>query len=105
MFAHWSSASVARGALLAQVLDRAIDDPVELVEDLLARRLAPAVVEQLGEERAARYLHKFHPWYLSRLGEPRSTLAELQCANRLEDQRVILRNLRYHAAPLASRAA
>ena len=28
-------------------------------------------VEHLGAERAARYLRKFHPWYLARLVEPR----------------------------------
>src|SRR4051812_23111503 len=43
-------AQVARGPLLAQVLDRAIDHPVELVEDLRARRLALPLVEQLGEQ-------------------------------------------------------
>src|SRR3954470_15563694 len=41
---------VASGALLAEMLDRAVDDPVELVEDLLARGLALPLVEQLGEQ-------------------------------------------------------
>jgi tRNA-dihydrouridine synthase B len=62
-------------------------------------------VDHLGAERAARYLRKFHPWYLARLGEPASTQAALQCAENLDEQREILRGLRYHAAPLASRAA
>jgi tRNA-dihydrouridine synthase B len=62
-------------------------------------------VEHLGPERAARYLRKFHPWYLARLAAPASTQAALQCAEDLHQQREILRGLRYHAAPLASRAA
>jgi nifR3 family TIM-barrel protein len=61
--------------------------------------------EHLGPERAARYLRKFHPWYLARLGEPASTQADLQRAEGLEQQREILGGLRYHAAPLATRAA
>jgi tRNA-dihydrouridine synthase B len=61
--------------------------------------------EHLGPERAARYLRKFHPWYLARLGEPASTQADLQRAEGLEQQREILRGLRYHAPPLATRAA
>jgi tRNA-dihydrouridine synthase B len=62
-------------------------------------------VEHLGPERAARYLRKFHPWYLARLGEPASTQAALQRAEDLDEQREILLGLRYHAAPLATRAA
>jgi tRNA-dihydrouridine synthase B len=109
---HTGAAAVmlARGSLgnpwlFAQLLDDRQGEPTreEILDEL--DWVVDRAVEHLGEERAARYLHKFHPWYLSRLGEPRSTLAELQCANRLEDQRVLLRNLRYHAAPLASRAA
>ena len=62
-------------------------------------------VEHLGPERAARYLRKFHPWYLARLSASGSTQAALQCAEDLQRQREILRKLRYHAAPLATRAA
>jgi tRNA-dihydrouridine synthase B len=62
-------------------------------------------VEHLGPERAARYLRKFHPWYLARLGEPASTQAALQRAEDLDEQREILLGLRYHPAPLATRAA
>ena len=40
-------------------------------------------VEHLGPERAARYLRKFHPWYLARLSAPASTQAALQCAEDL----------------------
>jgi len=36
--------------------------------------------EHLGEERAARYLRKFYPWYLERCGGRRALLDELQRA-------------------------
>jgi tRNA-dihydrouridine synthase B len=35
-------------------------------------------VEHLGAERAARYLRKFYPWYLPRLGLNRTEIARLQ---------------------------
>jgi tRNA-dihydrouridine synthase B len=101
---------LARGSLgnpwlFEQVLgardaDPAVDEVLEEWGWVLDR-----AEEHLGADRAARYLRKFHPWYLSRLGEPRSTLTELHCANSLEEQRDVLRKLRYHAPPLASRAA
>ena len=108
---HTGAAAVmlARGSLgnpwlFAQLLeDRGEPTREEVLDEL--DWIVDRAVEHLGEDRAARYLRKFHPWYLSRLGEPRSTQAELQCANDLEEQREILRNLRYHAPPLARRAA
>ena len=36
--------------------------------------------EHLGEERAARYLRKFYPWYVPRLGLPAQAERELQQA-------------------------
>ena len=42
---------------------------------------------------------------LSQDDKPASTQAALQRAENLDRQREILRGLRYHAAPLASRAA
>jgi nifR3 family TIM-barrel protein len=109
---HTGAAAVmlARGSLgnpwlFAQLLDDERGEPTrdEILDEL--DWVVARAVEHLGEERAARYLRKFHPWYLSRLGEPRSALAALQCANGLEEQREILLNLRYHAPPLATRAA
>jgi hypothetical protein len=35
-------------------------------------------VEHLGEERAGRYLRKFYPWYLERMGLSRSVLKRTQ---------------------------
>jgi tRNA-dihydrouridine synthase B len=100
---------LARGSLgnpwlFAQLLEDRGDPTREEILDELDW-IVDRAVEHLGEDRAARYLRKFHPWYLARLGEPRATQAELQCASGLEEQREILRNLRYHAPPLARRAA
>jgi len=111
-YEHTGAAAVmlARGALgnpwlFAQLLDERQGEPTpeEILDEL--DWVVDRAVEHLGEERGARYLRKFYPWYLTRLGAPRATLAELQCANGLEEQREILRNLRYHAPPLVSRAA
>src|SRR4051794_28565809 len=100
---------LARGSLgnpwlFSQLLDdRGEPSREEILDEL--DWIVDRAVEHLGEERAARYLRKFHPWYLSRLGEPRSALAELHSADTLAEQREILQNLRYHAPPLVSRAA
>ncbi len=48
-------------------------------------------IEHLGEERAIRYLRKFYPWYVERLGltraEQKSLLARLQTSASLADVR------------------
>src|SRR3954453_13383148 len=75
----------------------------EILDEL--DRVVDRVAGHPGPRRADRYLRKFHPWYLARLGEPASTQADLQRAEALEQQREILRGLRYHAPPLATRAA
>jgi tRNA-dihydrouridine synthase B len=46
--------------------------------------------EHLGADRAARYLRKFHPWYLERLGSPRAVQDALQRAETLAEQREII---------------
>jgi tRNA-dihydrouridine synthase B len=109
---HTGAAAVmlARGSLgnpwlFAQLLrdDDHAPTRAEILDELAW--IVDRAEEHLGAERAARYLRKFHPWYLSRLGEPRATQAALQAATSLEEQREILRKLRYHAPPLARRAA
>jgi nifR3 family TIM-barrel protein len=47
-------------------------------------------VEHLGEPRATRYLRKFYPWYLGRLGADRGLQAELQRAPTLAEARALL---------------
>ena len=54
--------------------------------------------EHLGPERAARYLRKFYPWYLERLGADHATAAALQQGDDLADARALVREL---AAPAA----
>jgi tRNA-dihydrouridine synthase B len=50
--------------------------------------------EHLGPERAARYLRKFHPWYVERLGEAPSVQDTLQRAETLAEQRAVIAGLR-----------
>ena len=46
--------------------------------------------EHLGPDRAARYLRKFHPWYVERLGAPKAVQDALQRADTLDEQRAVL---------------
>jgi hypothetical protein len=54
--------------------------------------------EHLGPERAARYLRKFYPWYLERLGAGKESAAALQSSDDLGEARRLVRDL---AAPTA----
>ena len=51
-------------------------------------------VEHLGSERAARYLRKFYPWYVERLGiqgaSGRELLAQLQRVSSTDEARATL---------------
>jgi nifR3 family TIM-barrel protein len=47
-------------------------------------------VEHLGAERAGRYLRKFYPWYVERLGGERALQDALQRAPGVDDARAIL---------------
>ena len=47
-------------------------------------------VEHLGEERAGRYLRKFYPWYLERLGASKAEQERFQRAASLADARALL---------------
>ncbi len=46
--------------------------------------------EHLGRERAGRYLRKFYPWYVERLGGTRKLQAALQVAPGIEEARRLL---------------
>ena len=47
--------------------------------------------EHLGAERAGRYLRKFYPWYLERLGAGRERCSEaLQTAASIAEARALL---------------
>ena len=58
--------------------------------------------EHLGADRAARYLRKFHPGYLERLGAERLAQDALQRAETLDEQRSIIAGL---SATILGRAA
>jgi tRNA-dihydrouridine synthase B len=49
--------------------------------------------EHLGPERAARYLRKFYPWYLERLGADNVSAAALQVRDDLEGARHLVEGL------------
>jgi hypothetical protein len=49
-----------------------------------------SAVEHLGEDRATRYLRKFYPWYVERLGGGRALQAALQTAPTLDAARALL---------------
>jgi tRNA-dihydrouridine synthase len=74
---------LARGSLgnpwlFAELLQgrREPPSPAEILAELgwVSQRAA----EHMGPERAARYLRKFYPWYVERLGLPRARARELQ---------------------------
>jgi tRNA-dihydrouridine synthase len=55
-------------------------------------------VEHLGEERAGRYLRKFYPWYLERLGAERAVQDALQRTPSVAEASAMLAGLRLPAA-------
>ena len=74
---------LARGSLgnpwiFEQVLGARGDEPTR--EEILAELdwVLDRAVEHLGEQRAARYLRKFYPWYVTRLGEGKVLQDRLQ---------------------------
>jgi nifR3 family TIM-barrel protein len=56
--------------------------------------------EHLGEERATRYLRKFHPWYAERLGVPKEVTDQLQRSENLAAVRRSIADLAGQPAPL-----
>jgi tRNA-dihydrouridine synthase B len=80
--------------------------PDEVLDEL--EWVMDRAVEHLGEERATRYLRKFYPWYLERLGREelerrggaKVLAADVQSAPSLQDVRSLLRG----AALLATAA-
>jgi tRNA-dihydrouridine synthase B len=98
---------LARGSLgnpwlFEQVLSAREDGPTraEIVEEW--EWVLDCAEEHLGADRAARYLRKFHPWYLERLGADRAAQDALQRAETLAEQRKIIAEL---GATMRDRAA
>ncbi len=90
---------LARGSLgnpwlFGELLGRRAGEPSP--EEVLAELdwVIERAIEHLGHERAARYLRKFYPWYVERLGihgaSGRHLLAELQTAPSIVAARSIL---------------
>jgi tRNA-dihydrouridine synthase B len=63
-------------------------------------------VEHLGEARATRYLRKFYPWYVERLGlapaQAKPLQAALQATEQLAEARALLSGLAAPSAPVRS---
>jgi tRNA-dihydrouridine synthase B len=97
---------LARGALgdpwlFARLLDAGTAEPShDEVLDELDWVLARAA-EHLGEERAARYLRKFYPWYVDRLRADRTLNDALQRTASLAEAREVLGTLRRPVAAAA----
>jgi tRNA-dihydrouridine synthase len=90
---------LARGALgnpwlFAQVLGTRDEEPTR--DEILAEWtwVLDRAVEHLGPDRAARYLRKFHPWYVARAGEGKALQAALQSADTIAEQRAVIAGLR-----------
>ena len=86
---------LARGSLgnpwlFEQVLDLRDAEPAR--EEIVAEWewVLDRAEEHLGAERAARYLRKFHPWYVERLGEGKALQAALQRADTIAEQRAVI---------------
>jgi nifR3 family TIM-barrel protein len=97
-FAQTGAAGVmlARGSLgnpwlFEQLLGTRRHEPER--EEILAELdwVIERACEHLGTERATRYLRKFYPWYVERLGGTRALQAAVQTAPRIEDVRELVR--------------
>ena len=86
---------LARGALgnpwlFARLLDAQADEPTPA--EVLAELdwVMERAVEHLGERRAGRYLRKFYPWYVERLGGSRALQSALQATDGVAAARAVL---------------
>jgi nifR3 family TIM-barrel protein len=90
-----AAVALARGSLgnpwlFSQLLGGRESEPTqaEILDELdwVIERAA----EHLGDARAARYLRKFYPWYVERLGADTALQDALQRAESLQDARALL---------------
>jgi tRNA-dihydrouridine synthase B len=86
---------LARGALgnpwlFARLLGTRDDEPT--ADEVLAELewVMQRAVEHLGERRAGRYLRKFYPWYVERLGGSKALQAALQATDTVDEARAVL---------------
>jgi tRNA-dihydrouridine synthase B len=108
VFEHTGCAAVmlARGALgnpwLFELVLGTRDEPPqrhEVVQEWLW--VIDRAEEHLGAERAARYLRKFHPWYIETLNESKGVQDALQRAQTLDHARAVVGALRAEYAAAA----
>lgn len=94
---HTGAAAVmlARGALgnpwlFSQVLGAREQDPTreEILDEL--DWIMDRAVEHLGAQRAGRYLRKFYPWYVTRMGVGNALQQALQKTDTVEQARIVL---------------
>ena len=90
-----AAVALARGSLgnpwlFSQLLGTELREPTQA--EILAELdwVMDRAVEHLGEERAGRYLRKFYPWYVERLGAGRELQDGLQRAPGLAAARALL---------------
>jgi nifR3 family TIM-barrel protein len=95
---------LARGALgnpwlFARMLGTREEEPTPA--EVLAELdwVMDRAVEHLGPARAGRYLRKFYPWYVERLGEGKALQAALQATDTVEEARSALLALRAFRTP------
>jgi tRNA-dihydrouridine synthase B len=89
---------LARGSLgnpwlFEQLLGERATEPTR--EEVLAELdwVMDRAVEHLGAERAGRYLRKFYPWYLERLGASKALQQAMQETRTVGDARAVLTTL------------
>jgi tRNA-dihydrouridine synthase B len=103
---------LARGSLgnpwlFEQLLGRRGDDETPTREEILAELdwVVECACRHLGRERASRYLRKFYPWYLDRLGAERRVQAAVQQAPGIEEARELIGAVGLRGASVAVAAA
>jgi tRNA-dihydrouridine synthase B len=89
---------LARGALgnpwlFARLLGTRPAEPTagEVLDEL--HWVMERAVEHLGERRGGRYLRKFYPWYVDRLGGSKALQAALQASEGIDEARAVLAGL------------
>jgi tRNA-dihydrouridine synthase len=89
---------LARGALgnpwiFEQLLGRRAIEPTHA--EILAELdwVMERAIEHLGADRAGRYLRKFYPWYLDRLGASKELNQAMQATATVDEARAVLGGL------------
>lgn len=104
-YEHTGAAAVmlARGCLgnpwlFEQVLELRDGEPTraEILDEL--EWVMDRAVEHLGPDRGGRYLRKFYPWYVTKLGEGTALQQALQRTDTVDEARVVLEPLRLSVA-------